>query len=428
MPLAALHTAWQSRKRPKQEPPVIEQALYTSDGEHGYRFLARSPGFRDDFLPEAERLCTNFGERPAGVSCPGCLFLQPFAKHFVAVVQAADRGADSEGRPGALGFHLLILPRSLYADLHADPFHIAAHLPPPWDGRGELPRLTWTAELPPQRTVAQLQTVLNVPNSATLLGGAQALLDGAGLVFERSGPDAQIVQSIWALLPAAERMRLWPATFRFGNAETFDLVVVPPKCGPDNPRFLTEEKAGDYPEGRYELALQVAVESGNQADLDALLTRRSRRQTFALTLALLFAIVSVLLVPAFLSFVSSQPSPVTTLPADLVAVQDCPQLTPTERHDLAARLQQLGKRLQKPLPPGESDEELTATLAALDATVGTPDRSPNPGKLSDLGPIERQLRALLWKHGVEQYNHPGLRTPELVERLENKLVPPEKPQ
>jgi hypothetical protein len=408
--------------------PVIEQAIYGSDGAHGYRFLARSPGFRDDFLPEAERLCTNFGERPAGVSCPGCVFAQVFAKHFVAVVQAADRGIDSEGRPGTLGFYLLILPRSLYADLHADPFYVASRLPPPWDSRSELPSLTWTDGPPPPRTVAQLQTVLNVPNSATLLGGAQALLDGAGLVFERSGPDPQIVQGIWALLPAAERLRLWPATFRFGNAEAFDLVVVPPKCGPDNPRYVTEEKAGDYPEGRYELALQVAVEAGNQADLHALLTRRSRRQTFALTLALLFAIVSVLLVPALLTFVSTEPSPVTTLPADLVAVEDCPQLTPAERQELASRLQQLGQRLQKPLPTGASEEELTTTLAALDAAAGRPDPARDPGKLSDLGPVQRQLRALLWKHGVEQYNQPGLRTPEMVERLENKLFPAEKPR
>jgi len=294
---------------------VIEQALYGSDGAHGYRFHARSAGFRDDWLAEAERLCTDFGERPAGVHCPECLFVQPFAGKYVAVVRAADRGVDSEGRPGTLGFHLLIVPRSLYADLRADPFQITAHLPPPWDSRGELPTLTWTAGPLPPRTVALLQKVLDVPNSATLLGGAQALLDGAGLVFERNGPDPQIVQSVWALLPAYERLRLWPATFRFANAGAFDVVVVPPKCGPDNPRYVSEDKAGDYPEGRYELALQVAVEAGKQADVDALLTRRSRRQALALTLALLFAILSVLLIPAALSFLSPEEPPATTTPA-----------------------------------------------------------------------------------------------------------------
>ena len=235
-------------------------------------------------------------------------------------MQAADRGADSEGRPGTLGFYLLVLPRALYHDLHADPFHIATHLPPPWDSRDEMPTLQWTAGPPAPRTVAMLQKVLDVPNSPTLLGGAQALLDGAGLIFERSGPDPQIVQSLWSLLPAAERVRLWPATFHFGNADAFDIVVVPPKCGPDNPRYLTEEQAGDYPEGRYELDLQIAVEAGRQADLDALLLRRSRRQTFALTLALLFAVLSVLLVPAGLGFLSPEP-PSTPAPATTAAAR-----------------------------------------------------------------------------------------------------------
>jgi hypothetical protein len=401
---------------------VIEQALYGSDGA-GYRFLARSPGFRDEWLPAAERLCTGFGERPPGVSCPACLFVQPFARGLVAIVQAADRGADSAGRPGTLGFYLLILPRSLYHDLHADPFHMVAHLPPPWDSRGELPALAWTAGPPAPRTVAMLQKVLDVSHSATLLGGAQALLDGAGLVFERSGPDAAIVQSVWSLVPAAERVRLWPATFRFGNADAFDVVVVPPKYGPDSPRYLTEEQAGDYPEGRYELDLQIAVEAGRQADIDALLNRRSRRQTFALTLALLFAILSVLLVPVGLGFLSSEPQ---TTPAALAlpAPDQYPQLGNEERKELETRLQQLGNRLHKPLPPGSSSDELTATLAALDTALGTPDPARDPGKLADQGPVPRQLRVLLWKHHVAEYNEPGLRTPELVDRLELKLFPP----
>src|SRR6266566_1442206 len=95
----------------------IEQAIYGSQGPGGYRFLARSPGFLDDWLPEAERLCTGFGERPAGASCRGCVFARPFGPGHVAVVQVADQGRDDAGRPGALGFRLLILPRPLYEDL-----------------------------------------------------------------------------------------------------------------------------------------------------------------------------------------------------------------------------------------------------------------------------------------------------------------------
>ena len=53
---------------------MIEQAIYASRGAGGYQFVARSPGFRDDWQPEAERICTGFGERPAGASCPACVF------------------------------------------------------------------------------------------------------------------------------------------------------------------------------------------------------------------------------------------------------------------------------------------------------------------------------------------------------------------
>jgi GTPase-associated protein 1, N-terminal domain type 2 len=410
----------------RMENSVIEQALYGSDGGRGYRFLARSPGFRHEWSAEAERLCTGFGERPAEVSCPECLFVQPFAGKYVAVVRAADRGVDSEGRPGTLQFHLLVLPRSLYDDVQGDPFHIAAVLPPPWDARVELPTINWNGAAPAPRTVAALQTVLDVPNSATLLGGAQALLDGAALVFERSGPDAQIVQSLWALLPAADRARLWPATYRFGNAEAFDVVVVPPKRGPESARFVTEEKCGDYPEGRYELALQVAVESGNQAGLDALLTRRSRRQTVALSLALLFIVLSVLLVPLALNLLSPETPPGTLPSFNLPGPEEFPQLKEDERIELATRLQQLGKRLGTPLPAGSSLAELTATLAALDNKLGTPDPARNSGPIVDWGPVQRQLRVLLWKHDVPDYNRLGMRTPELVDRLEKKIIPAEK--
>ncbi len=91
---------------------MIEQAIYGGQDTGGYRFLARSPGFRDDWLAEAERVCTGFGERPAGVACPACVFARPFGRRHVAIVQVADQGQDDTGRPGALAFYLLILPRN----------------------------------------------------------------------------------------------------------------------------------------------------------------------------------------------------------------------------------------------------------------------------------------------------------------------------
>src|SRR6266851_3263185 len=138
----------------------IEQAIYGAFDGGGYRFVARSPGFREEWLAEAERLCTGFGERPAGVACPSAVFAQPLGRKHVAIIQVADQGIDDAGRPGALGFHLLVLPRLAYRGFGGDPFALAERQPPSWHSRGDLPTLEWPAEPPPPRTVAEVRRVL----------------------------------------------------------------------------------------------------------------------------------------------------------------------------------------------------------------------------------------------------------------------------
>jgi hypothetical protein len=401
---------------------MIEQAVYGSQGAGGYRFQAVSPGFRDEWRAEAEKLCTGFGERPPGVRCPGCVFARPLDSGHVAVVQAADQGADDTGRPGALGFRLLVLPAGLYRDLGADPFLVADHFPPPWGAGGELPALEWTAGTPPPRTVVQLRPVLEAPHVATLLGGVQALLDGGRLVFERPEPDERLVRGLWSLLPDGDRAELWPASFAFSNAHRFHLLVVPRANGPEYEHYIPEEQAGDYPEGRYERALEVAVMTGNQRDLDALLARRSRAKTLKLLLALLAACVVVAFLTARVPPPAAAP---TTIPhADALVLpppEACPRLAASEREALAARLQGLARRLDLPGPAGTDDDNLAAALAAIDRRMGTPDARHDPGTLGTLGPLQRQVRALLWKHGVPGYGDPGLNTAELIDRLTARL-------
>jgi hypothetical protein len=404
---------------------VIQQAVYGSADSGGYRFLARSPGFADAWLGEAERLCTGFGERPAGVSCPECVFARPFLAGFVAVVQAADQGTDDAGRPGALAFRILVLPAALYRDLGGDPFFIADAFLPPWQARGELPELTWTAGPPPLRTVGELRCILDVPNSPTLLGGVQALLDGGRLAFERPAPDTPLLRSLWALLPTQSRAELWPASFCFSNRHGFHAVVVPKVSGPEFTNCIPEDQAGDYPEGRYELALQLAVEQGNQADLDALLSRRSRSQMFRLALGLLAVTIVVALATAVFN-PPPAPAPATSSPrhpevADLPEPDACPDLSREERDKLAALLQGLGKRLGVTTSAKSTNEDLGRDLDALDVRLRTPDPNRDPGPLSKLGPIQRQVRALLWKHHVKDYNDLRLNTVELLERLQKHL-------
>jgi hypothetical protein len=404
---------------------VIEQAIYGSRGAGGYHFLARSPGFREEWLEEAERLCTGFGERPAGVACPEAVFARPLGTRHVAVVQVADQGVDDAGRPGALGFRLLILPKELYRDLGGDPFFISDSLPPPWLARGDLPALEWTAGSPPPRTVEALRRTLDVPNSPTLLGGVQALLDGGRLVFERTAPAPELVRSLWQLLPHHDRSELWPATFCFGNAHHFHVVVLPRANDTEVAGYIPEEQAGDYPEGRYELNLQVAVESGNQRDLDHLLAQRSRAQTFRLVVGLLAVATVVAFATAGLSPPRQAP-PRTAAPPHtalvLPAVEECPRLAPGEERDLAVRLLGLGQSLGiPPLPPQGEKDRLGELVRRIDDRLGTPSPQRDPGDLAKLGPVQRQLRALLWKQGVPQYDDPRLNTIELVDRLRRRL-------
>jgi hypothetical protein len=405
-----------------KERLVIDQAIYGSHGPGGYQFLARSPGFRDVWLSEAERLCTGFGERPAGVTCPGCVFARPFVGGRVAVVQAADQGTDDAGRPGALGFHLLIVPRRLYEDLGGDPFLIAERFPPPWPARGELPTLEWTGEPPAPRTLEATREVLDVPNSATLLGSVQALLDGGRVVFERTTPDSHLLRSLWALLPTSSRADLWPASFAFSNQHGFHAVAVPRANGPDFAHYLTEESAGDYPEGRYEFALQYAVEAGDDHELQTLFARRSRRQTFRLGLVLLALFI---LVPVGVPLLVPGPPPPGAAASpeklDLPRADECPEPDRAERERLAGRIAELGHRLGLDLPHGSDSKELANSLQALDTRLGTPNPARDPGPLAGYGPLQRQLRALLWKHGVVGYNERGLNLCELLDKLAAKV-------
>ncbi|HKI36118.1 MAG TPA: hypothetical protein VKA46_29950 [Gemmataceae bacterium] len=402
----------------------IEQALYGSQDSGGYRFLAHSPGFLDEWLPEAQRLCTGFGERPTGVACPAAVFAQPFGKQHVAVVQVAECGVDDAGRPGALGFRLLVLSHEAYAFLGGDPFALAERFPPPWEARGELPALSCPAEPPPRRTVADIQALFERHKviQPTLLGGVQALVDGGRVVFERSEPDPDMIRALWALLPWKTRAALWPASFAFGNRLGFDALVVPTVQGVEFADYLREEQAGDYPEGRYEHGLQVAAESGDQAELDALFARRSRAEVRRLGLLLLVAVIVLTVVMNWLSPNSPPPDAAPPAPAamDLGPAKEFPAtLNEDERKMLTPALAKLAEKVGAQTAPNATAEDL---LQALDAKLGTPDRARDPGPLSEQGPPLRQLRVLLWKHDTPGYNDLGLNPKELVRKLEDRLA------
>jgi hypothetical protein len=402
----------------------IEQAVYASQDGSNRAFLAKSFGFLDSWLAQAERICAGFGERPAGAVCPQAVFALPLDRRHVAVVQVAEQGA-------GLAFRLLIVPAALYAELGGDPFRVSDQFPPDYKVRGELSALSWSAGAAPRRLVAELRRVLDVEEqrTQTLLGGVQILVDGGRLAFERPAPDEKIVRDLWALLPTSTRRALWPASFAFSNRHRFHLIVTPKADGPDFEGYVREDKAGDYPEGRYEHSLQKAVEADNQPEVDALLSRRSRTQMFWLAVLLLVGFVVAAIVlnwdrPPKESERTKQPGPDETL--KLPPAETVPHLDPAKRKQLGERIGRIGKQLGMKSPAADSEAALDGALAELDRKIdeklGEKKPRRDPGPADTLGPVSRHLRALLWKHGVKDYDSPRLDAGELLARLEARLV------
>jgi hypothetical protein len=305
---------------------AIEQGRFQRDDNGPARLLQRSPGFQDDWLPQVQRLLVGFGVRLPGSACPAAVFAQPLGVMHVAVVQAADHGVG----PG-LAFHVLVCRRPDYEQFLGDPFTLARRFPAAWEQNSALPTMVMPRRPLPPRTIPQVQSILrrvkagalkenedpehpdfkrtaDNSESPALLGGVQVLVEGGKVVFERPGPDPELVEALWTLLPQSTRARLWPASFAFGNALGFDVLVVPRLYPMDFEGYTSEDQAAEYPAGHYEMALQVAAETGNQRDLDALLNRRSGGETLKLGWALLAVVGILALAPRLLDLVEPTPA------------------------------------------------------------------------------------------------------------------------
>ena len=295
----------------------LEQALFHRPDGDAPRLVARSSGFADACLADAERLVLGFGERTNGRRCPPAVFAMPIAPKHVAVVRVMD-DCDASG----LRFHFLVFEQVIYEGYIRDPFMLAEKVEATWEhsplapggrgvgGEGVLPTLMLAPDTFSPRKLAQVQAVLKrvkasalaegedpaspdfsrtIENSESpaLLGGAQILVDGGRLVFQRSTGDLPLVSGLWLLLPEMTRCRLWPTTFAFSAELEFDVLVVPHVDDELLEHYTTEDQAADYPEGAYELALQRAVENDNQEDLDIVFSKRDGRQTLRLALIIL---------------------------------------------------------------------------------------------------------------------------------------------
>jgi hypothetical protein len=275
----------------------LPQAMMARQGPNDYRFLGQSAGFLEAWRARAEELCRGFGTPLAGVNATGALFVHELDRDHVALVQVTHLGEANADPAVVLGFRLLVVTRTQYRALGGDPFTLAEACPPAWHLRGVLPEVVYQPATP-VRTTEQVCAVLKRSDGPTLLGGVQAEIDGCRIVWIRQQPDAELLRSLWMLLPWSERCRLWPATFTFSNRLGFHALVTPQiEAEEYDGRYLSEQQADNYPEGRYELWVQSAAEAGDQAFLNQLFARRSQAEIWQLgwwLIGLLIVITSVM--------------------------------------------------------------------------------------------------------------------------------------
>lgn len=259
---------------------MIEQAVF-----RGTEPMARSPDFSDDYVELSRDLIDSLSLSPGDNEA---LIVYRWRNDVVAVCQT--RGTS---------VRVLAVPGSLYRLVH-DPFRLTREWVPEFNTRGELPALPWIHGRPEPRDIADVQDALREGDGPTLLGAAQVLVDGGRLVFERPQPDHRLIEQIWMLLPDSVRGELSIATFARANELKLD-VFVTPNVDPDQfPRYMTERQAGDYPEGRYELALQMAVEADNEGQMRELFARRSGSQAMRLAWTLLITAIGLGLAMRFI--------------------------------------------------------------------------------------------------------------------------------
>lgn len=212
----------------------------------------------------------------------------PAGPGHVAVITQPPPPPEAHAPPVLLRF--LFVPVELYRWL-GDPFLLADRLPPSPHARGDLPMLEWPDEPLPARRVEDARAALKAHDGSLLLGAAQALVDGASIRIVRPGPVPGLVRDIWALLPDSARAELHPAEFDPGGNQVFALAIVPERPERWPPGTIDDDQVRNYPEGRFELALQIAAEAGDQWAFNRLMRRRTPREVLR---AAVFAIVFTL--------------------------------------------------------------------------------------------------------------------------------------
>jgi hypothetical protein len=238
----------------------------------------------------ARKIISDFSQAPTGFGEFYALMSLPFGLRHWAVVQVESRCE------GTLGFRFLILSKSDWLK-GVDPFSMNGAYPPNWESRGHSESIQYELSFIPPN-VEQAAIWLKEHDLATMLGGLQGVLDGAKLWHEATPTSTAYVRALWNLLPYRSRHDFNFSTLVFQPMHDLKYQALPKESFPPTwpPGVLSLQQTGDYPLGRYEQALQLAIEERNASEFEMLLRRRTSRDTLRLAVGLLIAMMVGLIV------------------------------------------------------------------------------------------------------------------------------------
>ena len=274
---------------PQTLPSIVLPQLSILRDTAGPRVVGRSAGIPFEIEEHALKLAVKFGVRPEGTTCPPGVFVVRSQSGPLIFLTTF---AELPGHGSTLAFRTTYFDTSLRGGI--DPLDYESRFPAK-GAKGDLDPIEWEGATGPQRTVATVRDILKAGDSSLLLGVAQALLDGCKIALIQSEVGPNFAREVWQLLPEMARAELTVATFACSVDLNVNLAVLPDGV-PIPSGFLTANQAREYPEGRYELALQLAAENGNQAELDRLFARKTSNQILRMVVAMiLFALVAGLI-------------------------------------------------------------------------------------------------------------------------------------
>ncbi len=203
-----------------------EQAVYGSFPfwNRGYAVLARSAGFRPEWVDALRLAAQQFGETPPGISGRDCLFTLRLPRGPWMIVGVFPQGCDDRGRPGALAFHAVFVGHWAYRWVGANPFAFAPVLRGDWSASDVETPLVSGRFQPSGHVDEQVQTVIEDGRIERIVS---ALRRGQRVVVLSAEPISGLAHAVWTRLPGRIRCRTSVASWAFGNANRFDMVAVP---------------------------------------------------------------------------------------------------------------------------------------------------------------------------------------------------------